>query len=531
MDALWVGVAYLAGLGVSRLGLPPLVGYLLAGFGLELAGFKGGSSLHELAHVGVLLMLFTVGLKLRFASLLRLEVLGAGFLHLVLFALLLAVPLVLGFGPSAALFVGLGLAFSSTVLAVKLLEEKREMNAYHGRIAVGILILQDLVAVLLLAFAGVSSPTPWALLLLALPLLRPVLLGLLERSGHDELLLLLGVALALGGGALSERVGLSSELGALLLGALLAGSKQTKELTGRLWSLKEAFLVAFFLDIGLGGLPPVSLLPVGLLLLLAMPLKAILFFFLFIRFKLRARTAFIAALSLSSYGEFVLITVGGAVAGGKLEPGWASLMGVLVALSLSIAAPLNRLSHGLFVRWEGWLEALERHDVPHPDHLPRTLGRANWLIVGMGRTGGAAYKLLHGQGAHVIGMDADPARLERHNAKGRRIVYGDAEDPELWGVLDLRHIEGVLLTLPDLESKARAVGWLRQNKYAGFIAATSYHAEEDPTLTGVGVDLIFRPFAEAGERLAERALEAVDLKKAAFTRLARGESVLEGADD
>ncbi len=528
MDALWVGVAYLAGMAVSRLGLPPLVGYLLAGFGLELSGFTGGSSLAELAHVGVLLMLFTVGLKLRLASLLRLEVLGAGFLHLMVFGLLLSVPLILGFSPSAALFVGLGLAFSSTVLAVKLLEEKRELNAYHGRIAVGILILQDLVAVVLLAFAGVSTPTPWAVLLLALPLLRPALLGLLERSGHDELLLLLGVALALGGGALSTRVGLSSELGALLLGATLAGSKQTKELTTRLWSLKEAFLVAFFLNIGLGGLPPVSLLPIGALLLLAMPLKAMLFFFLFIRFRLRARTAFIAALSLSSYGEFVLITVGGAIAGGKLEPGWASLMGVLVALSLSIAAPLNRLSHGFFNRWEVWLEKLERHNVPHPDHLPRTLGRANWLIVGMGRTGGAAYKLLHQQGAHVIGMDSDPARLERHNAKGRRIVYGDAEDPELWSVLDLRHIEGVLLTLPDLESKARAVGWLRQNKYAGFIAATSYQSEEDPVLEGVGVDLIFRPFAEAGERLAERALESVDFKKLEYARLARAEAQRSG---
>ena len=143
----------MAGLLVSRLGLPPLVGYLLAGFGLHLTGFKGGSSLHELAHVGVLLMLFTVGLKLRFASLFRLEVLGVGALHLLLFGLLLSIPLILGFSPSVALFVGLGLAFSCTVLAVKLLEEKRELNAYHGRVAVGIMIIQDLVAVILLAYA------------------------------------------------------------------------------------------------------------------------------------------------------------------------------------------------------------------------------------------------------------------------------------------------------------------------------------------------------------------------------------------
>ncbi len=256
MELAWVGAAYGLGLLASRFGLPPLVGYLGAGFALWGFGYQDSRLLGEIADVGVLLLLFTVDLRLRFASLVRREVLGVGGIHLMLFALLLGlITLLLGMSTDAALFVGVGLAFSSTVLAVKLLDDRRELSTFHGRVAVGILVLQDLVAVGLLAYAGVKNPTPWALLLLALPLLRPVVGWILEKSGHDELLLLYGLGLALGGASLAQSLGVSPELGALLMGAALAGHPQTSELSRTLWGLKEAFLVAFFLDIGLMAYP------------------------------------------------------------------------------------------------------------------------------------------------------------------------------------------------------------------------------------------------------------------------------------
>jgi predicted Kef-type K+ transport protein len=145
MELAWVGAAYGLGLLASRFGLPPLVGYLGAGFALWGLGYQNSALLKEIASVGVLLLLFTVGLKLRFASLIRREVLGVGGIHLVLFALLLGlVTLLLGLSSNAALFMGVGLAFSSTVLAVKLLDDRRELSTFHGRVAVGILVLQDL---------------------------------------------------------------------------------------------------------------------------------------------------------------------------------------------------------------------------------------------------------------------------------------------------------------------------------------------------------------------------------------------------
>lgn len=507
MELVWVIAAYGLGLLASRVGFPPLVGYLAAGFALWGFGYKSGELLEGLAEVGVLLLLFTVGLKLRPASLIKLEVLGVGGLHLFVFAVALGIgTMLVGMGTPQALFIGIGLAFSSTVLAVKLLEDRRELSTFHGRLVVGILVLQDLVAVGMLAYAGVKAPTPWALLLLALPLLRPLAIWVLERSGHDELLLLFGLGAALGGAGLAQGLGVSPELGALFAGAVLAGHAQTSELSRTLWGLKEAFLVAFFLQIGLLGLPQADALGWVALFLALIPLKAALFFFLLVAFGLRSRTAFVTSVALSSYSEFALITTSAAVSSGLLTENWGQIMGLVVAASLVFAAPLNRSVHGLYRRLEPQLLRFERKG-QHYDDEPTQLGGANWLIVGMGRTGGSAYKMLESRGKQILGLDADEGKLEAHRAKGRNVRYGDSEDPELWERLELDGLEGVLLTLPDLDAKLLGVQGLKRRGFGGTIAATSYHREEDPLLQSAGATLIFHPFAAAGERLAEQVLE------------------------
>ncbi|MDZ7770461.1 MAG: cation:proton antiporter [Woeseiaceae bacterium] len=158
----------------------------------------------------------------------------------------------------------IALAFSSTVLAAKLLEERRELGTFHGRTAIGILIVQDIIALVVLGVWSGQAPNAWALLLLALPLARPVLHWLLDFAGHDELLILMGMLLALVVGGMGfSAMGLSSEIGALLMGALLSNHDRATELSESLWSLKENFLVGFFLQIGMSGLPDLDA-PLGL---------------------------------------------------------------------------------------------------------------------------------------------------------------------------------------------------------------------------------------------------------------------------
>ena len=498
MEALWVAAAFALGLLANRLGLPPLVGYLGAGFGLHALGFRETEFLAHAAEMGVLLLLFSVGLKLRLKDLLEARVLGVGSIHLLLFSLL-ALPLVKTFPLAVAL------AFSSTVLVAKLLEDKKELTTYHGRLAIGILILQDLVAVGLLTLYGAQQVTPWATLLLLLPLLRLGVVWFLEKSGHDELLILYGLGLALLGGESFRQVGLSPELGALLMGALLSGHPKGAEMAKAIWSLKEAFLVAFFLEIGMKHGP--ESVEVGLLLgLLALGLlKAPLFLLLFLLLGLRARTGFVAGVYLGNYSEFALI-VGVALERGGLLPTNLATLALLVALSMVLSAPLSRYSHSLYRRLEPFLLRLERQG-PHPDQEPERLDGATVLIVGMGRSGGAVYRVLEKQGEKPFGLDADPEKVERHRGKGRRVLYGDAEDPELWERLDLSGLKAVVLALPDLEAKLLAARWLKERGFPGLVAATSFHLEEDPPLLAAGVDLLFHPVREAGERLAERVLE------------------------
>lgn len=504
MELVWLGTAYLAGLIASRCYCPPLVGYLVAGYALCAAGVQTDNRLAQLADIGIELLLFTVGLKLRLGSLIRREVLGVGSLHLLLVtAASVAVFFTLGGHVTGGLVLGASLAFSSTVLAVKVLEDSGELSTMYGRDVLSILILQDVVAIGLLALTHDKQPTPWAFGLLLLPLLRPLAYRLLNLSRDDELKLLLGVSLALAGGLLATQVGISSDLGALLMGIMLAGHVDIDELAKKMWSVKELFLVAFFLQIGLAGLPGQHEIWQALGLLSLLPLQGVLFFALFILVGLRARTAFVSALALMTYSEFALITSDAVVKSGLLPVAWHATIGLAVALSLAVAAPLNYVSHRLFSLLEPLLVRFERTGY-HPDRLPTTIGVAEWLVIGMGRTGMAAYLEFNRQDTLVVGLDADPSVLEKLLAEGRRVLYGDAEDIELWDNLPLAKIKGVILTIPEFEVRSSAISQLKQRNFQGCIGTVCFHAHEEDALYRLGATFVIHPLIEAGKQLVER---------------------------
>ncbi|WP_036246888.1 cation:proton antiporter [Methylobacter sp. BBA5.1] len=508
MELIWVGSAYLIGMIANRLSFPPLVGYLAAGYILHAMGVESAQTLTHLADIGIELLLFTVGLKLKLSSLVRREVLSVGGLHLALVTGFSGfVFLLLGEQMTGGLILGASLAFSSTVLAIKVLEDNGELSSLHGRDVLSILIFQDIVAIVLLAFADGRQPSYWAFALLLVPLLRPLAHRLLTYTRANELKLLLGVSLALAGGVTSENVGISPDIGALLMGVMLSAHPEIDELTSKLWGLKEVFLVAFFLQIGLSDLPNTDQVIDALELLLILPLQGLLFFVLFLLAGLRARTAFISSLALMTYSEFALITTGAVVKAGLLAPEWNATIALAVAGSLAVAAPLNRYSHRLF----SWLEpVLVRFEKKtwHPDRLPESIGAAEWLVVGMGRTGLSAYLTLHRQERRVVGLDADPTVLESLLAEGRRVIYGDAGDPELWSGLALNKVRGIILTLPEFDARCWAVSQLRKNGYSGQIGTICYHAEEEEQLEQLGANFIIHPLVEAGNQLARQIVES-----------------------
>jgi predicted Kef-type K+ transport protein len=507
MDLIWLIAAFSAGLLAKAVGLPTMVGYLAAGLVLALFGVESDAIIQAVADFGVVLLLFTVGLHISFRSLLEKQVFGVGTIHLIISTIVFTLVLVaLRLPLPAAALIAIGLSFSSTVLTAKSLDARGELDSYHGRLAIGILILQDVVAVLLLAVAGDGAPSWWAIALLALPLLRPLLLRLMYAVGHEELLLIYGLLLALGAGWLFELVGLDSKLGALVAGMLLAGDPRSDELYDKLWSLKEVFLVGFFLQVGLAGLPDGrEWLIMGLLLLL-LPLKGILFFVLMLLFRLRSRTAFLSSVSLTAYSEFALIVVAGAAAVGLIEEQFVVMVGLLVAISFALNAPISKVVNPLWERLAPRLERFER-DVPHPDREPPSLGSADYVVLGMGQAGLAAYDYLVNEGKRPLGIDSDPARIRQMLESGRRVLYGDANDPELWTGLDLSRVNGVMLALNNAPAEINATQHLRDEGFDGFIAALLRYSENREALLEAGISVSFLPLAQAGRELAQACLE------------------------
>ena len=511
MLAAWIAASFALGLLARQLGLPPLVGFLGAGFLLNAAGVEGVPLLENVAHMGVLLLLFSVGLKLRIQNLIRAEVWGVALLQFLVALAVVAVAFQVGsaYPFPLVLVLASALSFSSTVLAAKILEERREIRAFHGRVAIGILIVQDVIAVAILGINDGQALTWAAALGLLLPLAQPLARKLLDLAGHGELLVLLGSTLALGlGGYGFQAIGLSGELGALLIGMLLANHPKAVELSDSLWSLKEFFLVGFFLSIGLTGLPTWHTLGLAALPLAILPLKVLLYFLLLLAFGLSARTGFLTGLSLATYSEFGLIVMAAAVERGLAPAEWLVATAIAVAVSFAIAAPLSRYSHDIFTVLEKVLRMFER-DRRHPDDEPISLGRAEVVVAGMGRVGTGAYNHARELGRKVVGLDSDLGKVERHLSEGRRVVYADAEDPLLWHRLNLDQVRVIMLALPDTEAKILASEQLRRRGFKGLISATYVWPEEQAPILAAGADITYNYFAEAGVGLAADTFEAL----------------------
>ncbi|MCW4353725.1 cation:proton antiporter [Hoyosella sp. YIM 151337] len=524
MNAAYLVAPIVGRLIAMGLRLPPLVGFLVAGFVLNALGYEETEMLRTIADLGVTLLLFTIGLKLNVRTLLRKEVWGTATAHMVcstgfLIGVLALLKLV-GFAALAdadvrvLAILGFALSFSSTVFVVKILEERGETRALYGRLAIGILIMQDIFAVVFITASTGELPSPWALGLLALIPLAPLLRGLLERVGHGEMQVLYGVVLALGlGYALFEFVGIKGDLGALIIGMLLATHPSAAGMSRALFNMKELFLVGFFVSIGLADLPTWSTAGVAALLVLLIFAKGALFYAFFNRFRLRRRTSFLGALALTNYSEFGLIVAVLAGANGWLTDDWLVTLSIAVALSFGVSAILNRRSTAMYEKMVDILPAQDPERLNSIDR-PIHVGDAEAVVLGMGRVGRGAYDRLTGAyGLHVQGIDTDDERVAALSDRGYNVIEADATDPDFWEKLTIAEtVDIVILALPHHDPNVVALDQLRKLHYDGEVAAVVQHRDEIESIRDHGADDVFHLYAGAGIALADGAAEAAGLE-------------------
>ncbi len=522
--ALLLIIAAVGGAVAMRLRQPVLIAYIVVGIVVGPA-VLGIVSAHDqidlLAQMGIAVLLFLVGLKLDLAHVRHIGPValatGLGQLGFTI-AVGFALVLLLGRTPLEALYVAVALTFSSTIIIVKLLSDKREIDALHGRIAVGFLIVQDLAVVLAMMVVsalggGGDGPAEvilsllWRVVLAAAALyllMRHVLpraVALMARS--QELLLIFAIAWGVGLAAIGEWVGFSKEAGAFLAGFSLASTSYRDAISARLTGIRDFLLLFFFIDLGakldfstLGGeLWPALVLSLFVLIGNPLIVMAIMGYMGY-----RKRTGFLAGLTVAQISEFSIIFIAMGISLDHVGTEALGLVTLVGVTTIAVSTYMIIYSHPLYDRLAPWLGLFERRNPQRElvsEQQPGSTRPADVIVFGLGRYGGRFAQGLEAAGLAVMGVDFDPESARAWRSKGLAVRYGDATEAELLESLPLASCAWVVSTLPDVASNRGLLQALRTHHYTGELAIVARADEDGLQLKRLGVPTVIYPTRNA----------------------------------
>ncbi|WP_334133530.1 cation:proton antiporter [Tepidimonas sp.] len=513
---------------------PVLIAYIVVGIALGPAGLgwvKAHDQLALLAQIGVTVLLFIVGLKLDLKHVRHIGPValatGLGQLGFTI-AFGFVLILLLGKDLLTALYVAVALTFSSTIIIVKLLTDKRELDALHGRIAVGFLIVQDLAVVLaMMAMSALRSPaggaqpawTDVALsltgrLLLAVALIAALMRWVLPRlvaamARSQELLLVFALAWGTGLAALGAWAGFSMEAGAFVAGFTLASTHYRDAINARLGGIRDFLLLFFFIHLGAElelaalGQELGSALLLSAFVLVGNPLivMAIMGYMGY-----RKRTGFLAGLTVAQISEFSIVFVAMGITLGHVDTAALGLTTLVGLITITLSTYMILYSQPLYEWLAPWLGVFERQrpfrELAVDRHPPRR-GEAEVLIFGLGRYGSRLLRELRAAGIAATGIDHDPEAVRDLKRQHLPVHYGDAENPDFVEALPLDGVRWVVVTLPLVESTRTLVQGLRAAGYSGPMAVTARDEASLQELARLPVQHIFLPFRDAAVHAAE----------------------------
>jgi Kef-type K+ transport system membrane component KefB len=519
-------VSAVAGMAAVWLRLPVVIAYVAVGVavGPSVAGLvEPGGELELLAQLGVALLLFVVGLKLdvhviRTLGPVALVVGGAQVALTAAGGLLLA--LALGLELTHALYVGIGVALSSTIIVVKLFTDRRELDDLHGRLALGVLIVQDLVVVVVMIAVTASgeSDRSTGLALLAVLVKGTVLLallGLLMRfaltpflhrlARLPDLLVLFAIAWAVALGAVGEELGLGVEVGAFLGGVSIASTPYRDAVGARLVTIRDFLLLFFFIDLGsridlgqLAGQLWIALVLSAFVLLV----KPLIVMGLLGAFRYRKRVSLETGLALAQISEFSLILGALGLRVGHLDEETTSLLTAVALLTIAVSVYVYPHAGAIAARLGTRLDLFERR-VPRtePDEAPVVI--PDVIVLGLGRYGASVVEGLRERGANVLGVDFDPVALARWSDDGVDVLYGDAEDPELPHLLLLPPHGWIVSTVRRVDANLALLHALAHEGYTGHVAVAAHRPADVARLTRAGAHHVLMPYVSAGRDVVD----------------------------
>jgi Kef-type K+ transport system membrane component KefB len=531
-------IAAVVGLIGTMLRQPLVVSFIAVGLlvGPSALGIvRSSEQIELLSHLGIAVLLFLVGIKLD-VQLVR--SLGAVSLLTglgqVLFTSVIgfAIGLGLGFNTVESLYIAVALTFSSTIIIVKLLSDKREIDSLHGQIALGFLIVQDLVVVLamiVLSAIGIGAAADTGIFGVALTLGAGLaLLGVVmvfirffadpitERLARaPELLMIFAIGQAAIVAAVSDVIGLGKELGGLLAGISLASTPYREMIAARLAPLRDFLLLFFFIALGvaldlshLGGHLVASAV-FSAFVLIGNPLIVLA---IMGAMGYRKRTGFLAGLTVAQISEFSLIFVAMGVALGHIQNDALGLVTLVGLITIAVSTYMITYSHQLYRICEPLLGVFERkHSLRHAPDAADRLGQYDVILFGLGRFGSAIAERLRRGGKRVLGVDFNPLAIRQARAAGIDAEYGDASDPEFLTALSLRNAAWVVAALPVHQTglsyedlRRTIIQSVRATGFSGRIAVVSHNEADSQALRAAGADVILEPFQDAADRALER---------------------------
>ncbi len=536
--SLIIVLAGILGILVHMLKQPAILAYILTGLIVGPLGYlqlNNAEILNSLSGIGITLLLFMVGLELSLKDIKQMGwvVVVVGITQIAVMALLGSLIFTMfGLSAQAAVYLGLGVGISSTIIAVKIISEKRDQDSLYGKLVLGILIVEDLVSILALAvISGFSGGQAASFATIALVLLKlAVLLAIaifasrhffpwvaerLAKSG--DLIFLFSLAWGLGFATIiSENLfGLTPEIGGFLAGLTLANSHQNLQIASRMKPLRDFFLILFFIILGskliIEDLATMLLAALGIMLL-GVIVKPVFTFVMLTFFGYKGRTSFMTASSLAHISEFSIILAVLGWRAGHLNESALSLMTLATILSFVAASYLLAHNQTLaqnfraFLAWwdpkEGSREILSKE---------RSL-RGHIVLVGAHRTGQSILHSLEELHRKFVVVDFNPSIVRKFKERGIYTLFGDISDPEIQEKAHMERARVIISTVPDFQDNLAILEAAKMYKAKAKLIVYGNNDLEAEKLYDKGADYVLMPHFLGGLQLAELLKKDINLK-------------------
>lgn len=529
-----IAVLLLAATFIGAIGLrfkqPLIVSFIVVGIlvGPSVLGWVSANDQVDLfAQLGIALLLFVVGLKLDLHIIrsMGLIALATGLGQVIFTSVVgFSIAIAMGMTQITALYVAVALTFSSTIIIVKLLSDKREVDTLHGKIAVGFLIVQDIVVVLVMilltalgntdeqgGFAWEAAETLFkGLIFLAILglLMRYAITPLLDRLARSpELLILYAIAWAVALGALGVYLGFGKEVGAFLAGVSLASTPYREVIGARLVSLRDFLLLFFFIDLGAGlalDTLTAQVLPAIIFSLFVLIGNPLIVMIILGYMGYRKRTGFLSGLTVAQISEFSLILAALGLSLNHINSDTVGMITLVGLITISASTYLIIYSQHIYGVLAKWLDIFERKDPFRENKFNDNSADISYdvILFGLGRFGFGVAEKLQQHSIRVLAVDFDPDTVRRCQTQGLTVKYGDAEAPEFLSTLPLAKTKWVMSSLRDIPVNFALLHALRELRYHGKTAVTADTESHAAQLRKAGANKVVMPFDRAATDVA-----------------------------